>query len=60
MREVTELNIAPNGQIQLAPGGKHLMLMGPKKHLTTGQQVDMTLTFKSGKKQTVTIKVAAQ
>lgn len=60
MREVTDLTIPANGQINFQPGGKHLMLMGPKDHLTTGQKVDMTLTFKSGKKQTVSIKVAAR
>jgi copper(I)-binding protein/cytochrome oxidase Cu insertion factor (SCO1/SenC/PrrC family) len=60
MREVTDMSIPANGQIQFAPGGKHLMLMGPKDHLTKGQKVDMTLTFKSGKKQTVSIKVAAK
>ena len=60
MNEVTDLTIPANGQIQFAPGGKHLMLMGPKEHLTKGQKVNMTLTFKSGKKQTVTINVAAR
>ncbi|MGI9283810.1 MAG: copper chaperone PCu(A)C, partial [Pseudomonadales bacterium] len=42
------------------PGGKHLMLMGPLQHLTRGQKVDMSLIFKSGKKQTVSVKVAAR
>ena len=60
MREVTDLTIPASGQINFEPGGKHLMLMGPKEHLTTGQKVDMTLTFKSGKKQTVSVKVAAR
>ena len=60
MREVEDLSIPANGQIRFEPGGKHLMLMGPKEHLTTGQTVDMTLTFKSGKKQTVSIQVAAK
>jgi copper(I)-binding protein/cytochrome oxidase Cu insertion factor (SCO1/SenC/PrrC family) len=60
MREVTDLVIPARGQIQFEPGGKHLMLMGPREHLTTGQKVDMTLTFKSGKKQTVSVKVAAK
>jgi len=35
-------------------------LMGPREHLTKGQQVDMILTFKSGKKQTVSVQVAAR
>ena len=58
MREVTDMVIPAQGQIQLAPGGKHLMMMGPREHLTTGQEVVMTLTFRSGKQQTVPVKVA--
>lgn len=60
MQKVKNLSIPANGQIRLEPGGKHLMLMGPKAHLKTGQKVDMTLVFKSGKKQNVSIKVAAK
>jgi copper(I)-binding protein/cytochrome oxidase Cu insertion factor (SCO1/SenC/PrrC family) len=60
MREVTDMIIPANGQIQLKPGGMHLMLKKPHRHLTTGQKVDMTLTFKSGKKQWVSVQVAAR
>jgi copper(I)-binding protein/cytochrome oxidase Cu insertion factor (SCO1/SenC/PrrC family) len=60
MREVTDMVIPARGQIQFEPGGKHLMLMGPQEHLTTGQKVEITLTFESGKKQTVSVKVAAR
>lgn len=59
MRALTDLVIPAEGQIRFAPGGMHLMLKKPRKHLTTGQQVDMTLTFESGEKQTVSVKVAA-
>ena len=60
MREVTDMVIPARGQIQFEPGGKHLMLIGPKQHVSTGQKVDMTLTFKSGKKQAVSVNVAAR
>jgi copper(I)-binding protein/cytochrome oxidase Cu insertion factor (SCO1/SenC/PrrC family) len=60
MHEVTDMVIPSGGQIGFEPGGKHLMLMGPKEHLTVGQTVDMTLTFKSGKKQKVSVNVAAR
>lgn len=60
MHEVEDLTIPAGGQMKLEPGGKHLMLMNPKRHLTKGQQVNMTLIFKSGKKQTVSIQVAAK
>jgi len=58
MREVTDMVITAQGQIRLEPGGKHLMMMGPREHLTKGQEVVMTLTFRSGKQQTVSVKVA--
>ena len=60
MNELNDLVIPAKDQVQFAPGGKHLMMMGPKEHFTTGQKVDMTLTFKSGKKQIVSVKVAAR
>ena len=60
MREVTDMVVPAQGQIQFEPGGKHLMMMGPREHLITGQKIDMTLTFKSGEKQTVSVKVAAK
>jgi copper(I)-binding protein len=36
------------------------MLMGPREQVTTGQKIDMTLTFKSGRKQTLSVQVAAR
>lgn len=60
MRELTDLVIPAKGQIRFAPGGKHLMLIGPEEHLAKGRKVDMMLTFKSGKKQAVSVQVAAR
>ena len=60
MREVTDLVIPANGHIHFEPGGKHLMLMGPQSHLTTGQRVEMNFTFESGEKQTVSVEVAGR
>ena len=60
MHEVSNIVIPAKGQIQFEPGGKHLMLKGPREHLSKGQTVDLILTFKSGKKQTVSINVAAR
>jgi len=58
MREVTDMVIPAQGQVRLEPGGMHLMMMGPREHLTKGQEVVTTLTFRSGKQQTVSVKVA--
>ena len=57
MRELDGLVIPPNGQAQLLPGGQHLMLKSPKDHLTSGEKVDMTLTFDSGEMQKVSLNV---
>jgi copper(I)-binding protein/cytochrome oxidase Cu insertion factor (SCO1/SenC/PrrC family) len=59
MRELTNLLVPANGQVQMQPGGKHLMLIGPRQHLKDGQTVDLTLIFASGTEQAVSLKVAA-
>jgi len=59
MQEVSGLVIPANGRARLLPGGKHLMLRGPQQYLTAGKKVDMTLTFDSGRRQTVSVEVSA-
>ncbi len=60
MRQLNKLVIPANGQVSFRPGGQHLMMKGPRDHLTAGQTVDMTLIFDSGARQDVSIKVAAR
>jgi copper(I)-binding protein/cytochrome oxidase Cu insertion factor (SCO1/SenC/PrrC family) len=60
MRELSDLKIPLNGRVHFEPGGKHLMLVGPREKMTVGEIVNMTLTFESGAKQTVSLKVAAK
>jgi copper(I)-binding protein/cytochrome oxidase Cu insertion factor (SCO1/SenC/PrrC family) len=60
MQEVTDMVIPARDQVQFAPGGMHLMLKGPHKHFTSGERVDMTLTFATGERQTVTVTVASR
>ena len=59
MREIDRLVIPAKAQAELAPGGKHLMMSGPREPLEAGQRVDLVLTFDSGMKQTVSVRVAA-
>lgn len=60
MRRIHDLVIPARGQVSLEPGGKHLMLKKPRAPLTSGEKIDVTLTFESGRQQTVSIQVAAR
>lgn len=54
MRQVTEGLDLPAGQtVKLAPGGKHLMLIGPKRALGVGDKIALTLKFEKAPAQTV-------
>jgi copper(I)-binding protein len=52
------VEIPPGGTVRLAPGGLHLMLMGPNKAFVEGDRIPLTLTFaKAGK---VVVQLAAE
>jgi copper(I)-binding protein len=48
MRDVPELLVPAGGKVELAPGGKHLMLMRMKVALKAGDHVTITLIDDSG------------
>ncbi|MEM6820105.1 MAG: copper chaperone PCu(A)C [Pseudomonadota bacterium] len=43
MRMTSELTIPPGGQLELRPGGLHLMLMEPVSPVAEGERIPMTL-----------------
>ena len=52
------VEIPAGGTVRLAPGGLHLMLMGPNKAFLQGDRIPLTLTFaKAGK---VAVQLAAE
>jgi copper(I)-binding protein len=54
MRPVDSIEIPANGEVQLKPGGFHVMLIGLKKDLKAGDTVPLTLQFeKAGTIQVV-------
>lgn len=64
MRAIESLPLPAGQTVSLKPGAHHLMLMGLKKPLTVGQNLDLTLLLKGedGKvtKQTIKVPVKAQ
>jgi hypothetical protein len=58
MREATDGFEIPWGStLEFSPGGKHIMLMGLEKPLTTGEQFVLSLRFENNKVMRVPIEV---
>ncbi len=53
MRHVTRLQVPPGETVRLAPGGYHLMLMGPRRPLPPGAVVELVLTWEDGSRTRV-------
>lgn len=45
MEHVDGIDIPDNGQLQMKPGGYHIMLMGLKQPLKEGDEIELTLIF---------------
>jgi copper(I)-binding protein len=50
MRAAGELVVAPRSRLVLAPGGTHVMLMGPRRALPEGERVELRLVLADGRK----------
>ena len=60
MREAPDgLPIPAGGSVVLKPGSYHVMLIGLKKPLTTGEKIPLTLTFEKAGNISVTVPVQA-
>lgn len=57
MRMAGEINIPARDQIELMPGGTHIMLEGLRAPLKTGDRFDLVLKFKESGDQTVKVTV---
>lgn len=57
MRQIEKIDIPANGMAHLQPGGLHVMLIGLKKDLMEGDNIDLNLEFSDGSSQELTIPV---
>lgn len=57
MQKLALVQIPAKGKITFKPGGKHLMLRRPKQDYVKGQSIELTLNFKSGKSQRISLTV---
>lgn len=59
MRSVDTVDIAPGGEVRLAPGGLHIMLSGLSAPLAGDTKVPMTLVFERAGEVAVEVEVMA-
>ncbi len=59
MQHVAQAHVPAKGSVKFAPGGLHVMLIGPKAPLTEGAKVKLRLVFADGTKLPVTAVVKA-
>ena len=57
MRMLEAVDIPANGQVVLAPGGKHVMLEGLRGELVKGYSFELQLTFDKGGQKVVPVTV---
>jgi hypothetical protein len=57
MEHKSQLEIAAQSKMILAPGGYHLMLMGPKKNIIAGDKVALSLKFAEGEEIVIEVPV---
>jgi copper(I)-binding protein len=57
MQQLETIVIDPHTRLELQPGGKHLMLMQPKKSLKAGEKTSVVLVFKGEKRIPVSMEV---
>ena len=48
MRRLDRLDVAPGVTVRLEPGGRHLMLIGPKWKVSPGNDIPLVLRLQSG------------
>lgn len=48
MRQIDSIEVPANGDIRLAPGGLHLMMIGLQSPISNGDNVSLSLTFDNG------------
>ncbi len=59
MMHAEKFIIPPKGEINLAPGGHHIMLMGLKKPLVSGTEIGIKLLFDGGEFKQIRVPVKA-
>lgn len=60
MRPVPFLEVPPKGRVELKPGGYHFMLLGLKRPLKAGEEVEVYLLFAGGRVLKVVLPVEAR
>lgn len=59
MRALKDIELVPGASVAFEPGGRHIMLMGPKQPIALGDAIEITFVLSDGSRQSVVFKVRA-
>ncbi len=57
MRQIDAIDLPASSQVELAPGGLHIMLIGLEAPLQVGSQIELTLDFADGSSEQLAVPV---
>ena len=57
MHQLESVSLGPGAEVVFEPGGLHIMLVGLRKELRVGDEIEVTLQFKSFEDITVSVPV---
>ncbi len=57
MIQQEKIELPADGEVELSPGGYHIMLIGLKQDLVAGSEITLTLTFEHAGEVTLTVPV---
>ena len=57
MRQINEIKLPSEQKVTLQPGGLHIMLIGLTRNLTTGENINLSLTFSDDSQQSLQIPI---
>lgn len=57
MRRIPQITLQANSEVELKPGGLHIMLIGLKRDLAKDEMIDLTLNFSDGSSEKLDIQV---
>jgi copper(I)-binding protein len=57
MRKIPQMTVHSNEEVVLEPAGRHIIVIGLKESLFTGEQIELTLNCDDGSNHTLNVEI---